>query len=396
MQRGSAADPLTGPVNADNATQSHFQGDRVARRVWLNVHRWFGLKLSILMSFILITGTLATVSHEIDWLIDDTRRVWPPVQTDSIDWQGVYDAVRAAYPDWAPERLHAPQDPWFAAEVWAHTETGALRRIWVHPESLAVQGDTGWFNAQRLFRDAHRRLMIFTWWGVALVSAFSILLLGSIITGLVVYRRFWRGFFRKPRTRDARTLWGDLHRLGGLWGLWFAALMAITALWYLVEALGGRAPVLAVRPITAEAPMPADTSLTALAARAGAALNGFAVNTVVLPHFAGDPVRFQGQTDAILVRDRANEVRIRPEDGAVVGLLQASDLGAHQRIAEMADPLHFGTFAGLPGKLVYFVFGIILSGMSLSGVYIYSRRIRNAAAKGAHGLQVMALAEAAE
>ncbi len=67
MQRGSAADPLTGPVNADNATQSHFQGDRVARRVWLNVHRWFGLKLSILMSFILITGTLATVSHEIDF-----------------------------------------------------------------------------------------------------------------------------------------------------------------------------------------------------------------------------------------------------------------------------------------------------------------------------------------
>ncbi len=40
------------------------------KRVWLDLHRWVGLKLSILLSFVLITGTLATVSHEIDWLLD--------------------------------------------------------------------------------------------------------------------------------------------------------------------------------------------------------------------------------------------------------------------------------------------------------------------------------------
>lgn len=118
------------------------------RRVWLDLHRWFGLKLSILMSFVLITGTLATLGHEIDWLLEDRMRVWPPKQAERIDWQGIYDAARAAYPNFAPERIHAPQAPWFAAQIQGYTPAGERRRIWVDPHSLEVQGDTGWVNAQ--------------------------------------------------------------------------------------------------------------------------------------------------------------------------------------------------------------------------------------------------------
>ncbi|MDX5331144.1 MAG: PepSY domain-containing protein, partial [Caulobacteraceae bacterium] len=40
-----------------------------ASRIWWEVHQWVGLKFSILLSFILLTGTLATLSHEIDWLL---------------------------------------------------------------------------------------------------------------------------------------------------------------------------------------------------------------------------------------------------------------------------------------------------------------------------------------
>ena len=356
-----------------------------------------GLKLSILISFVLITGTFATVSHEIDWLIDDTRRVWPPQAVEQMDWQGVHDAVRAAYPDWAPERIIAPEAPWFAAEVWAHAPSGEWRRIWVHPHTLDVQGDTGWVNAQRILRDGHRRLMIFSGWGITLVSSLSILLLGSMISGLVVYKKFWRGFFRKPRTRDARTLWGDLHRLAGVWSLWFVFLMAITGLWYLVESLGVRAPDYPkAAPAVVREALP-DASLNRLAERAEAALDGFHIRQVALPHSADDPVRFVGQTEVILVRDRANAVGVMPATGQVRTVTDAADLTVHQRIAEMADPLHFGTFAGLPGKLVYFVFGVFLSGLSLSGVYIYSRRIRHAAERAAHRRPDRApIAEAAE
>lgn len=363
------------------------------RRVWLDLHRWMGLKLSILMSFILITGTFAVVSHEIDWLIDASLRAAPPSSASSpgerASWGTMLAAVRTAYPDRTVERLNAPVDRWFAAEALTVKPDGQWRRVRVDPSTGVVTGEAGWTNVQRILRDSHRRLMIPTAAGIILVSLFSLLLIGSLITGLIVYRRFWRGFFKAPRARDARTLWGDLHRLSGVWSIWFIAIMGLTGLFYLLEATVWRAPPFTVE-TRASAADPADLPPTAqplpldsLVATAQAAAPGFEITAVMPPKTAQEPLRLQGQWTAILVREQANEIVVDPYTGDILSVLDATTLSAHQRISEAADPLHFGTFGGLTTKLLYFVFGLILSAMSLSGVYIYSARIRRAAAKQA-------------
>lgn len=355
------------------------------KRVWLDVHRWVGLKLSILLSFVLITGTLATISHEIDWLIDPARRVLPTYQADHYDWQGMVDAAREARPDWSFEWISAPIDSWFAAEAVGLTRAGERRRIFINPESLVVQGEGSWFNAQRLFRDSHRRLMIFHRSGIIVVSALSILMVVSLITGLVIYKKFWRGFFKKPRTRDSRTLWGDLHRLGGVWSIWFIVVIALTGLWYLVEAIMFLADIRAVpfpeRPFDDPAIVQTDTpsvSLNILADKVRTIEPNFQITYIALPSFAGEPVKLRGQNNAILTRERSNEFSFDTVTGATLAQIDGSDLNAHQRISEMADPLHFGTFGGIWTKILYFIFGSILSAMSLSGIYIYSARMRKA------------------
>ena len=68
------------------------------------------------------------------------------------------------------------------------------------------------------------------------------LLLITLVTSFVVYKKWWRGFTKPLRKRDARTWWGDFHRLAGVWSLWFAALITLTSIWYFVESLGGDAP----------------------------------------------------------------------------------------------------------------------------------------------------------
>lgn len=86
-------------------------------------------------------------------------------------------------------------------------------------------------------------------------------------------------------------------------------------------------------------------------------------------------VIFLGQDRAWLVRDRANGVAIDGKSGRVLMTLDGRELTAHQRISEMADPLHFGTFGGLATKVIWFLFGTILTGMSVTGTIIYARRL---------------------
>lgn len=96
-----------------------------------------------------------------------------------------------------------------------------------------------------------------------------------------------------------------------------------------------------------------------------------------------------GQDAAWLVRDRANGVALDPADGAVLTQLEGEDLGLHERISEMADPLHFGTFGGLVTKVIWFLFGLILTGMSVTGVIIYAKRLEKAE-RGARGAVTIA------
>ena len=216
-----------------------------------------------------------------------------------------------------------------------------------------------------------------TWNGFTppIVSSLSLLLLASMVTGLVTYKRFWRGFFRRPRGRDARTLNGDLHRLGGLWGLPFTLLIALTGLWYLVESLGGEAPRQPQPTLHVAAPAVSGALIDRMVAAARAAQPDLEVREVRLPAEDEGAAAVMGQGSAVLVRDRANAVWFDARDGG--GLLSARGdaLSLHQRISEMADPLHFGTFGGLAIKLLWVLFGVILTGLAVTGALITSLRL---------------------
>jgi hypothetical protein len=46
------------------------------------------------------------------------------------------------------------------------------------------------------------------------------------------------GFFKPVRTgHGSRIFWGDLHRLAGVWSIWFIAVISITGTWFLIQAI---------------------------------------------------------------------------------------------------------------------------------------------------------------
>lgn len=357
------------------------------RSIWWRLHQWAGLQMSLFLAFVSVTGTLAVFAYELDWMARPAMWAAPTPVEERVSWGAVGDAAAAHAPDARVLNVYGPIHPAATFDVVMRGEDGPFH-VYVHPRTGEVTGTGPWPGIQRFLRNAHRHLMIPVKWGVSLVSLSAVLLAVSLVTSFWVYKKWWRGFFRLPKGRTARAYIGDLHRFAGLWSIWFVVLMILTSFWYLAEQWGAAAPAAnpsrPPAPITlAQAPSPSPSP----AATPGEAVDraaeqllaerpDYRIAQVYWPRGEDGLLQIHGHSDrAILVRPRAHVVWADPQTGAILGDQDPSALSLHTRIAEAADPLHFGTFGGYWTKAIWFVFGAALSGLAITGVVIYALRI---------------------
>lgn len=346
------------------------------KQIWFNWHSWLGIKLAVLLCFILVTGTLAVISHEIDWLTNSAKRVIPLTNTSQVKWSNIYLKANELAPQDIVTSISAPIDPWFAAEVVLLTPEGKRYRQFFHPQTAEFQGVGRWYNWQRFFRMTHRHLMMPTQIGITIVCLFAFLMLFSAISGTVIYPKWWRGFFRKPRTQNTKVFWNDIHRLLGLWSLWLLIIICLTGIWYFVEIWGGRAPSSEQKSpssVIAQTRLvkPQKAVIEKMIEQTSARHPTLVIKQIRFPSIKNRPVVIMGQDPTLLVRDRASNATFDPFSGELLLVKFAINQSLHVRISEAADPLHFGYFAGIYSKLVYFIFGIILSGLAITGTYLY-------------------------
>ncbi|MBK1699142.1 PepSY-associated TM helix domain-containing protein [Rhodovibrio salinarum] len=350
-------------------------------RAWFRVHSFTGVITGLLLFVICWSGTVATLSHEIDWLVTPEARV--AVGAERASWGDILAAVEAAFPEAQVTSLQAPLYPRSAAEVLINRPEQARVRVYVDPYTAEVRGAYSYMNVWRFFRSLHRNLFFPTQWGVLFVSAFAVTMLVSLVGALCFYKRWWTRFFRF-KAGKGRTLWSELHKTGGLWSLWFVLLISVTGAWYGIEraryefADGIMAYVGAESSSVHPAPQPTcestrpDLPLDAVVARARSVRPDMDLRHLRPGECA---LYLDGQADHLLVRDRANRLYVDRHTGEVLYDQRASDLPLYWRWANTADPLHYGDFGGLASKLVWCVFGLALSGLILTGTWLHVHRL---------------------
>lgn len=357
----------------------------LSRRFAFKLHGWSGFLLSILLFTICFSGTLAVVGNEIDWLLNPALRA--PVRSSPIEWSAIHRNVQALHPEAHILWLQAPVEPGFAVEaVLQRHDLNQFWRVYANPYSAEIQGQASWLTAQRFLRNFHMYLFL-PGSGKYVVTFFGLTMLVSMVTGIIVYRKWWRGFFTLDRTRGVRILWGSTHKLIGVWSLWFVAVIAITGAWYFVEELMfdftnfryTSTPTLDSDQLKSYGPVVPLADLDAIVARSRQEVPSLRVAVIRLPTFSTDVISVQGQTDAILVRDRTNKVNFHPFSGELINVQLAQDLSLAWRWVDTADPLHFGDFGGFLTKLIWLVFGLALNALILSGAWLYLRRVRRLA-----------------
>ncbi len=354
------------------------------RRKLYELHSWVGFHLATIMFVVLFTGTVATIAHEIDWIFQHDMKVSP--DGEKVSWGEMTAAIQAAYPEANIMRLQTMMGDHFAYRAFVIDPYGVPSYVHVNQWTGEVTGATHPLTVQRVFRDLHRYLFMPGLIGLPIVCSMAFILCISLYTGLKTSRN-WRTLMTRIRiSKGPRTAIGDAHKAAGLWGIWFFVVMIITSFWYLAEwgsAIGGQ-PFIPDRPvITAEQverfgdTIPQhDVDDIILAAKT--AMPSLEVENLFLADRANAPILVNGSRGNPILRPRANQVFLDPSTLEPMTVQYSEDIGWVAWLNETADPIHFGFFGGLPTKLIWFIFGVAMTGLSASGVWLTYKRLKKA------------------
>ena len=363
-----------------------------AARAWLSnrrlfqLHGWLGVNVGLLLFVVCFSGAIATVSHEIEWLLNPAVRATPPAAgAPHTSWTAWYTAVQEAHPGARILSIDAPEGPRWAARATLAYSDADWRYVFVDPYTARVTGTFSEFGIPRFFRSFHKQFYIYPGalpHGVYAVGPLGLVLLLSLATGLSFYRFRWRDLLMRGPWRSPRAFWSSLHRATGMWTVPMAILITATGVWYFVER--------ALEDLEIELPAAAVSRPAATSTGADAALwpmpieEAVAVAERTVPDFRVSSVSFSrdespalvldGQTDAWLVRDAANTVRVDPYARRVEAVSVAGQLHPVTRWVHTADPLHFGTFGGVATKLFWLLAGLSSSLAILLGVRVWYLR----------------------
>lgn len=359
-------------------------------RIWFLAHSWLALPIWAFLFFVCLTGTIATVSQEIMWLANPAVRANAP-SSDAVPlgYDEALAAVERQRPGVVPEEIIRSVKSQFALGVGVAQPDGVSVKLYVNPYTGEIQGQQGAFDFQQFTRALHGWLLTpFTGsfpLGWYIVSAMSIPLLGSLITGIVVYKKFWRAYL-KPRLRISkgpRAFWGDLHRLVAIWSIPFIAIISVTAGWFLIQAIlfdnaisistAGAPPIVAREsaPTLKADEAPPTISVDRAVAAAKERIPDLEPAFIQMPFNSYSHVTVWGRGSYPLIFEQAS---VNPYTYEVEWTRRISDRSALEFVTESMRPLHVGDFVGLSLKLVYFLFGVMLTMMSLSGMMIWTKR----------------------
>lgn len=380
-------------------------------RQYLSVHTWAGIVAGFALFIAMLGGALTVFQHEIErWEQPATRHApLTLAQTETLA-----ELVRAKYPA-AREQMgvvlpnHSPtpfaywqetDGEWMQARLRDATDGGQPSLI----VGNARPGLSATINA------LHYSLSIPTY-GLYLMGIVSLFYGMALISGVIVHLpRVTRDIFALRPGRNLKRFWQDAHNAIGVLSLPFHIVFALTGallclslpLMMAFNVVTFENKLMAQIPqVTGSVPAkiaPVDgkpLDLAAVLARAEHAAPDVEATAVAWTGY--------GKPDAVAeVYGEAGDslgvfaaVAVRLNDGAIVGQHSPGVRDTNHAVMSMIYGAHFGNFAGIGMRWVYFVLGLMGAVLVYSGnlLWLESRRKRNSAIQPAN-LRWMAKATA--
>jgi uncharacterized iron-regulated membrane protein len=346
------------------------------RRSWLQVHKWIGLLLAVLMIPISVTGSALVWHDGLDLLLNPERSVSGPAALPANAYTRSAQAAVAPGERLSSIRMPEGQDGAVLVSAARSPVEGQARpvrtNLWLHPQTGAVI-DTAASNegAVRVLHVLHGSLMV-PGLGRQIVGWVGVFMLLSCLTGLWLWWPVTGNVRRGLRWRRQPSFNANLHHQLGFWVLVPLFMLSATGVWIsFPQTFSGfeasapksgapKGPPRPAQPLEQPALSP-DAAVAAARAQAGdTRLVAITWPTTERAEWTIGFARPEGGTADYRVPDQGGEVTppAPPQP---------------ETIARIMRRWHDGQGMGFVWQLIIFLGGIIPAALSVTGILMWWR-----------------------
>lgn len=214
--------------------------------------------------------------------------------------------------------------------------------------------------------------------GAAFVALLGICMIISIITGLIIYKKHVIQvlIFRiKINRKSWRTITSDLHRIVGVWALFFNIIIAFTGFWLNLFAF--EPEVWSNEMIPTKPNALAKQSLDSLYQQAFLQMPDLTPQYVYFPTQPSKKFFVRGAVkDEAAIWAGSNSIHFNPQTGELISIYRIADESLLNKIESTFYSLHIGSYGGITIKVIYIIIGLAPGFLSITGFLLWRRRRR--------------------
>ncbi|MGF1588003.1 MAG: PepSY-associated TM helix domain-containing protein [Pleurocapsa sp.] len=343
------------------------------RNVAFALHRYIGLVVGIILIIVGLTGSLLVFQKEIDHFLIGQQfgRLTP--QQQPISLEKIFQNVQETYknrPDLKLDSISLNTAPDLPSQVWLKSQDDEWIEVLVNPYNNEILGTRQWENTLFGITYQLHYALLAGEPGIIIVGIAALFLFILSVTGLVL----WPGWPKRVNF--------DLHKVAGIISVVFLAMIAFTGFcWNFYEQTEPLIYAVTfspqpVEPVSQVIPGATTMNLTEIIQRAETALPGGKITYFGIP---SEPEgvfhlhkQLPGQKD-----QSSSEVNLDRYTGKVLKVTDGTQsLSLGETILNAFTPMHYGTFGGIPTRILYVFVGLAPTILFITGLVMYRLRRR--------------------